>query len=49
VAEDCDAIEGAKQLAAGRVIELWCAERFVAKFEPKPEPKLDNGETTNIR
>ena len=30
------------------MIELWCAERFVAKLEPKPEPKPDNGETTNL-
>jgi hypothetical protein len=33
--DDRTAIEWAKQLAAGRVIELWCAERFVAKFEPR--------------
>jgi hypothetical protein len=34
-AEDREAIEWAKQLVDGRAIELWCGERFVAKFEPK--------------
>jgi hypothetical protein len=33
-------LSGQSSLAAGRVIELWCAERFVAKFEPPP----DNGQ-----
>jgi hypothetical protein len=34
---DRQAIEWAKHLVAGRAIELWCGERFVAKFEPKPK------------
>jgi hypothetical protein len=29
------AVEG--QLVATPMIELWCGERDVAKFEPKPE------------
>jgi len=32
--EDRDAIEWAKQLVKGYAIELWCGERFVAKFDP---------------
>ena len=35
--DDRQAVEWAKQLVAGRAIELWCGERFVAKLEPKPE------------
>ncbi len=42
--DDRAAIEWAQQLVASRAIELWCGERFVVKFEPKP----DNGETTDI-
>jgi hypothetical protein len=37
--DDRTAIEWAKQLVAGRVIELWCGERFVARLEPKPKPR----------
>lgn len=29
-------INGPEQLVDARAIELWCGERFVAKFEPKP-------------
>jgi hypothetical protein len=35
--DDRDAIDWAKQLGASHPIELWCGERFVVKFEPKPE------------
>ena len=34
--DDRQAVEWAKQLVDGHAIELWCGERFVAKFEPKP-------------
>ena len=39
--DDRDAIAWAKQLVNGLAIELWSCERFIAKFEPKP----DHGET----
>jgi hypothetical protein len=42
--DDRQAIEWAKQLVAGRAIELWCGERFVAKLSPS----RNNGETTDI-
>jgi hypothetical protein len=35
--DDSQAVEWAKQLVDGRAIELWCGERFVAKFEPKSQ------------
>jgi hypothetical protein len=38
--DDRQAVEWAKQL-----VELWCGERFVVKFEPKPD---NGGETTDI-
>ena len=34
--EDSDAIDWAKKLVTDFAIELWCGERFVAKFDPKP-------------
>ena len=34
--EDREAIEWALRLVKSYTIELWCGERFVAKFEPKP-------------
>jgi hypothetical protein len=43
--DDRQAVKWAKQLVDGRVIELWCGERFVVKFEPKPD---NGGETTDI-
>ena len=35
--DNSQAIEWARQLIAGRAIELWCGERFVARIEPKPK------------
>lgn len=35
-ADDEEAIAVAKQLATGRVIELWDGLRFVERFEPNP-------------
>ena len=37
--DDHQAVEWAKQLVDGPLIELWCGERFVAKFEPKLKPQ----------
>ena len=35
--DDRAAVGWAKQPVASRLIELWCGERFIVKFEPKPE------------
>jgi hypothetical protein len=35
--DDHQAVEWAQQLVDGRLIELWCGERFVAKFQPQPK------------
>jgi hypothetical protein len=35
--DDDAAVKQAEQLMNGRAIKLWSGERFIAKFEPKPE------------